>query len=47
MNSRFAKMVLSRSMSLFTRASAMSWLLFVVVAMLTWVTNRLFRQRGQ
>ena len=31
----------------FGAASAMSWLLFVVVAALTWVTNRAFRQRGQ
>lgn len=31
----------------FGAASAMSWLLFVVVALLTWITNRLFRQRGQ
>lgn len=31
----------------FGAASAMSWLLFVVVALLTWVTNRVFRQRGQ
>ncbi|MES2581550.1 MAG: sugar ABC transporter permease [Pseudomonadota bacterium] len=31
----------------FGAASAMSWLLFVVVAVLTWVTNRAFRQRGQ
>ena len=30
----------------FGAASAMSWLLFVVVAALTWVTNRAFRQRG-
>ena len=29
----------------FGAASAMSWLLFVVVAVLTWLTNRLFRQR--
>jgi multiple sugar transport system permease protein len=29
----------------FGAASAMSWLLFVVVALLTWMTNRLFRQR--
>ena len=27
-------------------ASAMSWLLFILVAMLTWVTNRAFRPRG-
>ena len=27
-------------------ASAMSWLLFVVVALLTWLTNRAFRPRG-
>jgi len=31
----------------FGAASAMSWLLFVVVALLTWATNRIFRQRGQ
>ena len=31
----------------FGAASAMSWLLFLVVAALTWVTNRAFRQRGQ
>jgi multiple sugar transport system permease protein len=31
----------------FGAASAMSWLLFVLVALLTWVTNRAFRQRGQ
>ena len=31
----------------FGAASAMSWLLFVVVALLTWITNRAFRQRGQ
>ena len=30
----------------FGGASAMSWLLFVVVAALTWLTNRAFRQRG-
>jgi multiple sugar transport system permease protein len=30
----------------FGAASAMSWLLFIVVALLTWVTNRLFRPRG-
>ena len=29
----------------FGAASAMSWLLFVVVAVLTWFTNRVFRQR--
>lgn len=31
----------------FGAASAMSWLLFVLVALLTWATNRAFRQRGQ
>lgn len=31
----------------FGAASAMSWLLFLVVALLTWATNRAFRQRGQ
>lgn len=31
----------------FGAASAMSWLLFLVVALLTWVTNRAFRRRGQ
>ena len=31
----------------FGAASAMSWLLFVVVAVLTWATNRAFRHRGQ
>ena len=31
----------------FGAASAMSWLLFLVVALLTWVTNKAFRQRGQ
>jgi multiple sugar transport system permease protein len=30
----------------FGAASAMSWLLFVLVALLTWVTNRAFRPRG-
>ena len=30
----------------FGAASAMSWLLFILVAMLTWVTNRAFRPRG-
>ena len=30
----------------FGGASAMSWLLFVVVAVLTWLTNRAFRDRG-
>jgi multiple sugar transport system permease protein len=30
----------------FGGASAMSWLLFVVVAVLTWLTNRAFRQKG-
>jgi multiple sugar transport system permease protein len=30
----------------FGGASAMSWLLFAVVALLTWMTNRAFRQRG-
>jgi multiple sugar transport system permease protein len=30
----------------FGAASAMSWLLFILVAMLTWLTNRLFRQRS-
>jgi len=30
----------------FGAASAMSWLLFIVVALLTWVTNCLFRPRG-
>ncbi|MEY2842454.1 MAG: hypothetical protein RI920_491 [Pseudomonadota bacterium] len=30
----------------FGTASAMSWLLFVVVAVLTWMTNRAFRPRG-
>ena len=30
----------------FGTASAMSWLLFVVVALLTWMTNRAFRPRG-
>ncbi|MEY3475466.1 MAG: hypothetical protein RL087_1924 [Pseudomonadota bacterium] len=30
----------------FGGASAMSWLLFAVVAVLTWLTNRAFRQRG-
>lgn len=30
----------------FGGASAMSWLLFVVVAALTWMTNRAFRSRG-
>jgi multiple sugar transport system permease protein len=30
----------------FGAASAMSWLLFILVAMLTWMTNRLFRQRS-
>lgn len=31
----------------FGGASAMSWLLFVVVAALTWATNRVFRPKGQ
>jgi multiple sugar transport system permease protein len=31
----------------FGAASAMSWLLFVLVAFLTWTTNRAFRSRGQ
>ncbi len=30
----------------FGAASAMSWLLFILVAVLTWLTNRLFRPRG-
>jgi multiple sugar transport system permease protein len=30
----------------FGAASAMSWLLFIVVAALTWLTNRAFRPRG-
>jgi multiple sugar transport system permease protein len=30
----------------FGAASAMSWLLFIVVGVLTWLTNRAFRQRG-
>lgn len=30
----------------FGAASAMSWLLFIVVAVLTWATNRAFRPRG-
>ncbi len=30
----------------FGAASAMSWLLFILVALLTWVTNRAFRPRG-
>ena len=30
----------------FGGASAMSWILFVVVALLTWLTNRAFRSRG-
>jgi len=30
----------------FGAASAMSWLLFAVVALLTWMTNRAFRPRG-
>jgi multiple sugar transport system permease protein len=30
----------------FGGASAMSWLLFVVVALLTWLTNRAFKPRG-
>ncbi len=30
----------------FGAASAMSWLLFLLVALLTWMTNRAFRQRG-
>ncbi len=30
----------------FGAASAMSWLLFIVVAILTWLTNRAFRPRG-
>ncbi len=30
----------------FGAASAMSWLLFVLVALLTWLTHRAFRQRG-
>jgi multiple sugar transport system permease protein len=31
----------------FGGASAMSWLLFVVVAVMTWLTNRAFRPRGE
>ncbi len=31
----------------FGAASAMSWLLFIVVALLTWITNRAFRPRGE
>jgi multiple sugar transport system permease protein len=30
----------------FGGASAMSWLLFIVVALLTWLTNRAFKPRG-
>jgi multiple sugar transport system permease protein len=30
----------------FGTASALSWLLFVVVALLTWITNRAFKPRG-
>jgi multiple sugar transport system permease protein len=30
----------------FGAASAMSWLLFILVAILTWLTNRAFRPRG-
>jgi multiple sugar transport system permease protein len=30
----------------FGGASAMSWVLFVFVAALTWVTNRLLRPKG-
>ncbi len=30
----------------FGAASAMSWLLFILVALLTWVTHRVFRPRG-
>ena len=30
----------------FGAASAMSWLLFILVAALTWLTNRAFRPRG-
>jgi multiple sugar transport system permease protein len=30
----------------FGAASAMSWLLFLLVGLLTWLTNRAFRQRG-
>jgi multiple sugar transport system permease protein len=30
----------------FGTASALSWLLFVVVAALTWVTNRAFKPKG-
>lgn len=30
----------------FGAASAMSWLLFLLVALLTWMTNRIFRPRG-
>jgi multiple sugar transport system permease protein len=30
----------------FGTASALSWLLFLVVAMLTWITNRAFKPRG-
>ena len=30
----------------FGAASAMSWLLFILVAVLTWLTNRAFRPRG-
>jgi multiple sugar transport system permease protein len=30
----------------FGGASAMSWLLFIVVALLTWLTNRVFKPRG-
>jgi multiple sugar transport system permease protein len=30
----------------FGAASAMSWLLFILVVALTWVTNRAFRPRG-
>jgi multiple sugar transport system permease protein len=30
----------------FGAASAMSWILFIVIGLLTWITNRAFRQRG-
>jgi len=30
----------------FGTASALSWLLFVVVAILTWITNRAFKPKG-
>jgi multiple sugar transport system permease protein len=29
----------------FGTASAMSWLLFLFVALLTWLTNRVFKER--